>query len=85
MSLGRRTIHVSTWALVEFMKNHNDQERTYTIEGALPDDVRIVGEHWLVDGRLAIVLESSEWAGIDDRPLDPPIMTIHWHPMKVTA
>jgi hypothetical protein len=82
--MGKRLLEVSTELFVEFLKGTGDARRTYSVVQALPNDARVVEERWLSDTKMGILLESSEWAGVDERygSLPEPRAIVHYdtHP-----
>jgi hypothetical protein len=70
---GRRTLLIAVNVLVEFLKEHNNVRRSFTVEDALPDDARVVEVRTRAADRLVgVVLESASWEWDDDNVLSPP-------------
>ena len=63
--------------VVELLKQREDWPRAYTVEGALPDDARLVEMLPFadLDGVLAVWLASDEWEG--EGELREPRVTVH--------
>lgn len=61
--MGTRLLPVSAEMLVEFLRNRDGRERSYTVANALPDDVELVRVH--ADeyrANVKLVVRSAEWA-----------------------
>ena len=76
--MGIRHLLVTADLFVEFFKAHDELARTYTVDRPLPDDARFIETLAMDNGCLALVLESAEWMGRSDIPLEPPCITVHY-------
>lgn len=78
---GRRTLAINTEKLIEIAKRPWSQPRSFTVEGALPPDVTIVGQPMVVTGRtpgrsvIFVELESDDWGEV----LGGPMFRVHYH------
>ena len=83
MAKGRRTLLVGLNVMIEFLKAHDGAARSYTVARPLPDDVQVVGINSRAsDCMVGVVLESAAWEWDDDKPMDPPEMTVHIAPIR---
>lgn len=78
LGVGRRHFYVAPEFLMDFMKYHDKSKRTYSIDRALPDDTRFIRAILTSCGDIVMIVESSEWIGESDIPLEPPIFTVYY-------
>ena len=76
--MGRRQLLVSGDLLVELVKERSRMRRTFSIANALPDDVQVVDYLLKTNGVIALVLESAEWVGQSEIPLEQPVFRVHY-------
>lgn len=79
--MGTRTLRVSADLLIEFLKDHDARARTYTVEGPLPDDTRIVEvesrDGWpATHETIRLRLASDAWQG-DTFEEVTPVIRVH--------
>ncbi len=79
--MGEKIMRVTPELLVDLLKAPGDTPRTWTIQGPLPEDARLVKVVVDWDGRyIGCILSSSEWPEAlenEYRPEVRPVITVH--------